>query len=120
MNEIYWLTKLDDLKTFAIFITAFAFMSMVICISGALAHIERSNDREIRSFNILKKLAIITGAITIVFGMAISFTPSTQEAYMIYGIGGTIDYVKSNESSKQLPDKCIIALDKYLTDEIKK
>ena len=31
---------------------------------------------------------------------------------MIYGIGGTIDYVKSNETAKQLPDKYIKALDK--------
>lgn len=39
---------------------------------------------------------------------------------LIYSIGGTIDYIKSNEKAKQLPDKCLQALDKYLTDEIKK
>ena len=33
---------------------------------------------------------------------------------MIYGIGGTIDYIKSNETAKQLPDKCIKALDKLV------
>ena len=37
----------------------------------------------------------------------------TNEALMIYGIGGTIDYIKSNETAKQLPDKCIKALDKW-------
>ena len=35
---------------------------------------------------------------------------------MIYGLGGTLDYIKSNEVAKQLPDKCIIALDKYLEE----
>ena len=40
------------------------------------------------------------------------FIPTTNEALMIYGIGGTIDYVKSNETAKQLPDKYIKALDK--------
>ena len=28
-------------------------------------------------------------------------------------IGGTIDYIKSNDTAKQLPDKCIKALDKW-------
>ena len=37
-----------------------------------------------------------------------------NEALMVYGIGGTIDYIKSNDTSKQLPDKCVKALDKYL------
>lgn len=27
---------------------------------------------------------------------------------------GTIDYVKSNETAKQLPDKCVKALDKWV------
>lgn len=33
---------------------------------------------------------------------------------MIWGVGETIDYVKSNETAKQLPDKCIEALDKWV------
>ena len=33
---------------------------------------------------------------------------------LAYGVGGTIDYIKSNDTSKQLPDKCVKALDKYL------
>jgi hypothetical protein len=33
---------------------------------------------------------------------------------MIYGVGGTIDYIKSNDTAKQLPDKVVSALDKYL------
>jgi hypothetical protein len=33
---------------------------------------------------------------------------------MIWGVGGTIDYVKSNATAKQLPDKCIEALDKWV------
>lgn len=41
------------------------------------------------------------------------FIPTTNEALMIYGVGGTIDYVKSNETAKQLPDKYIKALNKW-------
>lgn len=31
-------------------------------------------------------------------------------------IGGTIDYLKSNEKGTQLPDKCIDALDKFISE----
>ena len=46
------------------------------------------------------------------------FTPTTKEALIIYGVGGTIDYVKSNKIVKELPDKCIKAADKFLNDYI--
>lgn len=42
------------------------------------------------------------------------FIPTTNQALLIYGVGGTIDYIKSNGTAKQLPDKCVKALDKYL------
>lgn len=42
------------------------------------------------------------------------FIPTTNQALLIYGVGGTIDYIKSNDTAKQLPDKCVKALDKYL------
>lgn len=42
------------------------------------------------------------------------FIPTTNEALLIYGVGGTIDYIKSNDTAKQLPDKCIKALGKWV------
>ena len=56
------------------------------------------------------------------FAIALSvlcFIPSTKEAMLIYGIGGTLDYIKSNDKAKQLPDKCIDALTRYV-DSIEK
>lgn len=47
------------------------------------------------------------------------FIPSSNQMLKIYGIGGTIDYIKSNEIAKQLPDKCIKALDLYIEKQIK-
>lgn len=38
---------------------------------------------------------------------------------MIYGLGGTIDYIESNKTAQGLPDKFIQALDKYLDKELK-
>lgn len=48
--------------------------------------------------------------------IALVLTPSTKDAFMIWGVGGTIDYIKSNETAKQLPDKCIQALDKFVDE----
>lgn len=47
---------------------------------------------------------LIIGAILIVFSFAI---PSEKKLYTIYGIGSTIDYIKSNDKAKQIPDKAI-------------
>ena len=52
--------------------------------------------------------------VTIIVGLINFFIQTTNEALMVYGIGGTIDYIKSNETAKQLPDKCIKALDKWV------
>ena len=52
--------------------------------------------------------------VTIIACLINFFIQTTSEELMVYGIGGTIDYIKSNKTAKQLPDKCIKALDKYL------
>lgn len=45
-----------------------------------------------------------------------SFIPSTKYLLIIYGVGGTIDYLKENKDANKIPDKCVKALDKYLDD----
>lgn len=58
----------------------------------------------------------------IVFGISITInviTPTTEEAYLIYGVGSTIDYIQDNPKAKQLPDKCIDALNRWV-DSINK
>ena len=47
-------------------------------------------------------------------------TPTTDQAYFIYGVGGSIDYLKTNDKAKQIPDKCIDALDKWVDSLIDK
>ncbi len=42
------------------------------------------------------------------------FCPSKKEMLAICGIGGTIDYIKSNDKVEELPEKVIDALDKYV------
>jgi NADH:ubiquinone oxidoreductase subunit 6 (subunit J) len=53
-------------------------------------------------------------AIVIACWIGLVFTPTTKEMLLIYGVGGTVDYIKTNDTAKQLPDKVVNALDKYL------
>ena len=47
------------------------------------------------------------------------FIPTTKEAVIIYGVGNTIDYLKSNKTAGKLPDKALKVLDLYLDKELK-
>lgn len=116
MNEIYWLTRLDDVKVLIGFIIAFAVTALIFGIGAMIFNFDRYHDDEKHMYNTGKKITIISSIIVFVLSIGTCFIPNTNEAYMIYGLGGTIDYIKSNEVAKKLPDKCIIALDKYLEE----
>lgn len=118
MNEIYWLTRLDDVKTLIGFIITFTAIALIFSIGAMIFNFDRYHDDEKLIYNTAKKITLISSIILFVFSIGTCFIPNTKEAYMIYGVGGTIDYIKSNEVAKQLPDKCIMALDKYLEEAI--
>ncbi len=42
--------------------------------------------------------------------------PSKSDLFMIYGIGGTIDYIKSNDKSRHIPDKVINVIDEWISE----
>lgn len=119
MSEIYWLTRLDCVKNLIGYSIVFAVIGLAIGIAYMIANIDRDYESEKQNFKIGKKITKICASIAIILGLAACFIPNTHDAYMIYGVGGTIEYIKSNETVKQLPDKCIHALDKYL-DELNK
>lgn len=45
-----------------------------------------------------------------------TFLPSTKQGYVIYGIGNTIEYLQSSDKAKELPDKAVDALSRYLDE----
>ena len=113
MEEIYWITRLNGINVFLNVITVVGIVFTVISIVG---YIVTKNDDCVddcwKKFWI--KLFKYCFPTTIMITLLFIFTPTTKEALMIYGVGGTIDYVKSNETAKQLPDKCMKALDKWV------
>lgn len=112
MNEIYWITTLDAICKF---LTATAIVSFLIAIALVVFVCNRCEmDGESCDYKRYLKYSKVCILVTIVSCVINVFIPTTNQALLIYGVGGTIDYIKSNDTAKQLPDKCVKALDKYL------
>lgn len=123
MNEIYWITRLDGICGVLNLIAVFSVVATVVLFFIGLlkrneADIYREGSQTLEQHIETSKMCLyFAKRCAIIFFVSVSinfFIPTTNEALLIYGIGGTIDYIKSNETSKQLPDKCVKALDKYL------
>lgn len=115
MSELYWLSVLGNLNDLG---WAIAVLSFVVFIALGLWLILCSeDDSEPSSF--IKK--VFKGSMfAFVFGVVmVIFIPSQKNLLIIYGVGGTIDYLKENKDANKIPDKCIKALDKYLDDALK-
>lgn len=111
MNEMYWITRLDAINVFFTIIAITAITAAIfVFINGMFEEWEKGK---------MKKYLIPLCVTTILSSLLLIFIPSTKEALIIYGVGGTIDYVKENDQAKEIPDKAIKALDAYL-DKITK
>ena len=110
MNELYWITRLDNV--YGAFIGITVVSSCVVFVVFVIRVI--LDEMEIDTKNRLRKFLKIFTPLLFVGIMGLVFVPNTKEGLIIYGIGGTIDYIKSNDKAKKLPDKVIDALDKYL------
>lgn len=110
MSEIYWITRLDAANGLLVaFIAISAALSMMFTI---LYLVGKSEDWEaVPIFKRIVKTSIPTLIISLLLYV---FIPTKEDMFLIYGVGGTIDYIKQNDKAKQLPDKCINALDAWV------
>lgn len=122
MEELYWITRLDyisntfvGLTVISGLITAVFFIIYVVnLIVGECGYYE--SDRN-ESKNLSKATKPIFKYSLIAFLASLFpmiLTPTSKEAMLIYGVGTTIEYIKNNDTAKQLPDKCIDALDAWV------
>lgn len=109
MEEIYWITRLGYIQGLFIFLTIILGLLLGIFSVALSINMSEGDSTEVQIKAIKRIIPVLIISI-----LGIIFTPTTKEALMIYGVGGTIDYVKSNETAKQLPNKCIEALDKWI------
>lgn len=113
MNEIYWITRLDAINTTFSTFLILGIAALVIFTFIALVNLEDWDDNCTR---FSKKYFRICCPVLFISLLGTVFIPTTKEALLIYGVGGTIDYIKSNETAKGIPDKAVKALDKFLEE----
>ena len=123
MNEFYWITRLNSIDHL---LSAFAVVAIIVFIVGLIGFGVTFDDdfydsddegvKKMRSY--FKKMAIISFIMFFFASTINTFLPSTKDAYVIYGVGGTFDYLKQNEKAKELPDKVVTAIDAYLNTQI--
>lgn len=118
MSEIYWITRLDVVQGFCI---AFLVVGLACIFISSLRTLVKTDTTESAITTKFKWVGI---GLTVIFLPLVMFVPSSRDAMLIFGIGPTIDYIQNNETAKQLPDKCIKALDSWVeslnVDEHKK
>lgn len=116
MNEIYWITRLDGLSTFFGVVSMIATIVVAALLIGfALCDFGDCRDDTEKLSKYLKRFPF-----ALLFWIPALLIPDSKEGMLIWGVGSTIDYIKSNETIYQLPDKCVNALDAWvdsLTDK---
>ena len=50
----------------------------------------------------------------LIFALCTILTPNKKELYLIYGAGTILDYCAGDSKVKEIPDKAIEALNRYL------
>ena len=112
ISDMYWITRLSSIHDAFIFIFIIA---VIVAVPTGVIVLPIGDDKDDYAWFKPVKKCFITAAVAVVLsGIGLVFVPKTNEALLIYGVGTTIDYVDNNETIKQLPDKAVQALDKYL------
>lgn len=113
MTEIYWITRLDVINLFFYIVMVFSLIG-IIGLTTIIFLDGRSPEEMFKKFSKYIKMLIISFVIGF---LGITFIPTTNDVMLMYGLGTIKEYVDNNEKTKELPDKAIDVLNKYL-DEI--
>lgn len=116
MSEIYWISRLDYINSLVV---ALSIIFGVIAAMGLFAYFAYEDDDKDKNDEykkIYRKIYRRSLMIFIPSIIIVIFIPTTKQAYMIWGVGGTIDYIRSNETIQKLPDKTIQCLDKFIDE----
>lgn len=124
-SKMYWFTRLTAiitaLKTVLIVSGILAGAALIFWVIVYLSDPEYMPDGEESKRSFLKIGSKTLCISTIVFAIGLigrTFTPTTSEALVIYGVGESVEYLQHNKDAVQIPDKALQALNKYLDDNL--
>lgn len=110
MSELYWISIIGKLSILFWLCFALSIFSILInFILYANTYGYENNERAL-----YKKLIKLSAIVMAICGLCEVVTPGKNEAYFIYGAGTIVDYCKDNPKVKEIPDKAIDALNRYL------
>lgn len=115
MSTLYWINVLGNLNELSMIILVMSILFGVIFLIATIFYEDeiKADLSKVGCKRFVK--ARNTACIAFIISMlGVTFIPAKEQLYIIYGVGGTIDYLKENPTAKELPDKCIKALDTWL------
>lgn len=115
MLEFYLISIASNISIIAGILLFVSLLALIILTCIYCTYNKYDGEEKKATVSVIKKV-FICFVLSCIFSI---FVPSSDQLVKIYGIGGTIDYLKSNETAKQLPDKCIKALDLYIDSQLK-
>ena len=118
MSELYWLHVLGNLNCFCKFFMVLSIIALVVCVVFYFVSKDEDFGFPLARKYIVKFIRFTLLPILIISTIGNTFIPDTKTLYVIYGVGGTLDYLKENKTAKQIPDKAILVLDKYLNEQL--
>lgn len=121
MFDLYLISIFDSLIGSCVVLTILGIVALVtmICCSACNLDLDPSSSYQmgrIKVNNFMIKWcrpAVYIGLVAFILAILI---PNTKQGYFIYGISNTIEYVQNNEKAKELPDKAVEALSRYLDE----
>ena len=120
---IYALMMLDSFEimmtVFAVFSGAAWLIFMIVYWIGASDLESSYPDFKEATVKTLKKAKNVSLAIFIPTMLFAAFVPNSKQAAIIYSVGSTIEYVQGSDKLKELPDKAVECLDKFISDYLK-
>ncbi len=116
MSELYWLYVLGSLHKGLCGLAELSFICSYVCVFIYFFVNLQDSEKIDKRFKVVTKYILPMAVIISMLGAM--FIPDTKSLYIIYGVGGTLDYLKENNTAKQIPDKAILALDKYLNEQL--
>ena len=119
MEILYWSQVLGNIGVaFSIVGSMLLVAFIVMFFMIHLSYEEPYSSYEEASLKRLKHVKKVLGWVSIPMFTLGMFIPTTEQFYVIYGVGSIIDSVKDKEVVKQLPEKYIELLDAWAEKQL--
>lgn len=130
MDNLYLITRLDDIRAAFIALIVLASIAAVIfmivyfnCKGELAGKTEDTINNCYQNYAYWYKLgkrgtrwSLIIFFISMV---ALCVIPTTKQGLLLFGVNETVEFCEKHPEAKQIPDKCVKALNKYLDEELK-